>query len=108
MSKETIRQLLLTEHGIKMRFVNVFILCCQSLTIEFASPATITRRKCKLDLKGSSATTKSIPDVVKRQLVVDQMAKDPTRMQGPRIVKEGIMFDTGQNISRHVAEIYDI
>ena len=54
------------------------------------STAMITHRKRKLRLKGSSATTKSIPDVVKRQMVLDQMAKDPTGMQGPQTVKLGV------------------
>jgi hypothetical protein len=30
------------------------------------------------------------------------MAKDPTNMQGPRTIKEGIAHDTGEHISRYV------
>ena len=71
------------------------------------STATITRRKRKLGLKGCSATTKSIPDVVKRQMVLDQMAKDPTGMQGPRTVKEGIAHDTGEKITRYLKIFFD-
>ena len=85
----------------------MYILCYLLLTTNIASPATITRRKHKLGLKGSSATTKSIPDVVKRQLVLDQMAKDPTGMQGPHTVKEGITYDSGEKITRYIAKIYD-
>ena len=62
----------------------------------------ITRHKHKLGLKGSSATTKSIPDVVKWQMVLDKMAKDPTGMQGPRTVKEGIAHDMGEKITRYL------
>ena len=59
---------------------------------------------------GSAATTKSLPDAMKRQFVLDQMAKDPTGMvvggskslpslrQGPRIIK---VHDTGEMISRY-------
>jgi hypothetical protein len=38
-------------------------------------------------------------------MVLDQMAKDPTRMQGPRTVKEGIAYDTGEQITRCVPDI---
>jgi hypothetical protein len=69
MSKKTILQLLLKQHGVTMRFVNLFmnlfILCYWSLAIEFACMAMITQCKHKLDLKGGSATTKSIPNVIK-------------------------------------------
>jgi hypothetical protein len=74
---------------------------------EYTSAATITRRKQKLGLKGSSVTTKSIPDIVKRQMVLDQMAKDPTRMQGPHTVKKGIAYNTGEQITWCVPDIYD-
>jgi hypothetical protein len=101
-SKETIWQLLQKDLGVTMRSVNSIILCGSSLTADFKM---ITQRKHKLGLKGSSATTKSIPDVVKRQMVLDQMAKDPTGMQGPRTVKEGIAHDTGKNITWYIAVI---
>jgi len=74
---------------------------------EYTSAATITRCKQKLGLKGSSVTMKSIPDIVKRQMVLDQMAKDPTRMQGPRTVKKGIAYNTGEQITWCVPDIYD-
>jgi hypothetical protein len=62
----------------------------------------VARRRGALGLKGSAATTRTLPDAVKRQYILDQMAKDPTGMQGPRTVKEGIAHDTGENISRYV------
>jgi hypothetical protein len=70
------------------------------------SEATVARRRKALGLKGSAATTKATPDAVKRQLVLDQMAKDPTGMQGPRTIKEGIAHDTGESVSRYVTSIF--
>ncbi|OSX64400.1 hypothetical protein POSPLADRAFT_1045457 [Postia placenta MAD-698-R-SB12] len=64
------------------------------------SPTNIDRHRKKLNLRGSKVTTRSLSDVQKRQLVLDQMVKDPTRRQGPQIIKEGILFDTGLNLTR--------
>ena len=41
-------------------------------------------------------------------MVVDQKAKDPNRMLGPHMVKEGIAHNTGEDITRCVAEIHDL
>ncbi|RDX41373.1 hypothetical protein OH76DRAFT_1423158 [Lentinus brumalis] len=74
-NKETIKQLLLAEHGIEM------------------STATITRRRKLLGLKGSGATTKSLPETQKRQLILDQMAKHPTpkwRSTPPVVLAHGV------------------
>jgi hypothetical protein len=38
---------------------------------------------------------------MKRQLVLDQMAKDPNRRQGPSMIKENIRFYTGYNLTRY-------
>lgn len=58
---------------------------------------------CKrMGLKGSGLTTQETPDVVKRQLVLDEMAKDPNRKHGPRIVKENIARTKGMHLTRHV------
>ncbi|KAH7903949.1 hypothetical protein BJ138DRAFT_1019807 [Hygrophoropsis aurantiaca] len=81
-SKKTIKALLLAEHNIKM------------------SEATITRRRQALGLHASGATTKTMSDTIKRQLILDQMAKDPTSHQGPRIIKENIALDTGIHLTR--------
>ena len=62
----------------------------------------MTRRKQKLGLKGSGATTKVLPESVKRQLLLKQMAKDPTGKQGPRTIKEGIAHDKGVHIMRYI------
>ncbi|KAH7904483.1 hypothetical protein BJ138DRAFT_1019103 [Hygrophoropsis aurantiaca] len=81
-NRNTISKLLAAEHGITM------------------SPATVARRNKLLDLKGSSATTRSLPTTVKRQLVLDQLEKDPLNRQGPRTVREGIATATGQILTR--------
>ena len=60
----------------------------------------MTRRKRQLGLKGSGATTKELPETIKRQLLLNQMAKDPTGKQGPRTIKEGIACDEGIHITR--------
>ncbi|KAF8514122.1 hypothetical protein BU17DRAFT_94835 [Hysterangium stoloniferum] len=74
-------KLLLAEHGIQM------------------SEATIARHCRQLGLQGSSATTKSLPNTVKWQLILDQMAQDLTSWQGPRAVKEAITAGTGVNLT---------
>ncbi|KIJ07092.1 hypothetical protein PAXINDRAFT_182558 [Paxillus involutus ATCC 200175] len=48
----------------------------------------------------SRTTSCSLSTTVKRQLVLDQMAKDPARRQGPDLIKEGIAFDQGIHLSR--------
>lgn len=60
----------------------------------------MTRRKRKLGLKGSGASTKALPEAVKRQMVLKQLAKDPTGKQGPRTIKEAIARDEGVHITR--------
>ncbi|KAK7018706.1 hypothetical protein VNI00_018299 [Paramarasmius palmivorus] len=64
------------------------------------SESSITRRKKAYGILGSGATTRTLPETEKRQLIFDQMAKDPSRMQGPRTIKEGIAFDQGVHLTR--------
>ena len=52
-----------------------------------------------LQLHGSRTTSHTLADTVKHQLVLDQMAKDPGRHQGPDLIKEGIAFDRGIHLS---------
>ncbi|KAI0367996.1 hypothetical protein BV20DRAFT_949050 [Pilatotrama ljubarskyi] len=80
--KRIISKLLWAEHKIKM------------------SASTVTRRRKDLGLKGSGANTKELPDCEKRQLILDQMAKNPTRGIGPRRMKEKIAEETGQHLTR--------
>lgn len=64
------------------------------------SPAGISRRRKDLGLTGSMLTTRQLSSTQKRQLVLDQLAKDPTRRQGPRTIREGILRDTGIMLTR--------
>jgi hypothetical protein len=68
--------------------------------IMISSSATVARRFRDLGLKCAGAATKELPTEQRRQLVLDQMAKDPTRRQGPSMVKEAIAFNTGIHITR--------
>ncbi|KAH9884127.1 hypothetical protein C8Q73DRAFT_749482 [Cubamyces lactineus] len=80
--KELIRELLEKEYGIKM------------------STATIVRRRKQYGIQASGATTRNMPVTQKRQLILDQMAKHPTRGVGPRRIKEAIAADTGYQLTR--------
>jgi len=61
---------------------------------------TVDRRRALLGLTGSGPTTKETPDVVKRQLVLDAMAKDPANHHGPRTIKETIARDASTHLTR--------
>ena len=63
----------------------------------------MARRRKALGLLGSKSATRNTPDLVKRQLVLDQMAKDPSSRKGPRLIRESITFDTGIPLTRSVA-----
>lgn len=56
------------------------------------SEATVARRLKKFSLFASGKTTQLLPETAKRQLVLDEMAKDPTGRQGPRTIKENLAF----------------
>ncbi|KAG1719911.1 uncharacterized protein EDB91DRAFT_1025807, partial [Suillus paluster] len=75
--RKLISKLLQAEHSIKM------------------SEATVARRRRELGLFGSHVTAAQLPDVTKRQLVLDQLANDPYGRRGPCIVKELIVKQTG-------------
>lgn len=64
------------------------------------SAITVRRRRKNLGLMGSGTTTRTIPDGQKRQLIFDQMAKDPSRNRGPAMVKEAIAKDEGIHLTR--------
>ncbi|KAF8425816.1 hypothetical protein L210DRAFT_3421016 [Boletus edulis BED1] len=81
-NKKLISKLLLAEHGVCM------------------SEAAVTRRRKSLGLHGSRTISHALSANVKRQLVLDQTAKDPARHQGPDLIKEGVAFDRGVRISR--------
>ncbi|KAF8518705.1 hypothetical protein BU17DRAFT_48474, partial [Hysterangium stoloniferum] len=75
-------KLFLAEHGIQI------------------SEATIPHHHTQLGLQDSGATTKGLLNTMKWQLVLDQMAQDPTSQQGPQVVKEAITARTGINLTK--------
>ncbi|KAG1871660.1 hypothetical protein F4604DRAFT_1881097 [Suillus subluteus] len=75
--RKLISKLLQAEHGIKM------------------SEATVARRRRELGLFDSHLTAAQLPKVTKRQLMLDQLADDPSGRCGPRVVKELIVNKTG-------------
>ena len=58
------------------------------------------RRRKAYGLLSSGATTRAMPSSEKRQLVLDQIAKDPTSKQGPKTISEGIVFEKGVHLTR--------
>ena len=46
--------------------------------------------------------TAELPDDQKRQLILDQMAKDPAGGCGPSLIKEAIAHETGIHLTRFV------
>ncbi|KIJ46755.1 hypothetical protein M422DRAFT_249480 [Sphaerobolus stellatus SS14] len=83
-SPEIISQLLWAEHGIRMR--------------------TVSRHKKDYNLMNSHMTTETLPDTVKQQLVLDELARDPGRRQGPPLIKEAIRMRTGIDLTRDFVE----
>ncbi|KAG6848069.1 hypothetical protein H0H93_003660 [Arthromyces matolae] len=57
-----------------------------------------TRRAKDMNLKAND--TKDLTEQQKRQIVADQMGKDPSGRQGPRRIKELITFNTGTRLTR--------
>ncbi|KAG1845558.1 hypothetical protein F4604DRAFT_1662541 [Suillus subluteus] len=81
-NRKKISHLLKAEHGITM------------------SEATVSRRRQQFGLLGSNQSTRSLPNSTKRQLVLDQLAQDPLHRRGPRLVREAIVADTGNLLTR--------
>ncbi|TFK51655.1 hypothetical protein OE88DRAFT_1628795 [Heliocybe sulcata] len=63
---------------------------------------TVDRRRKAFGLFSSGLQTKLLHESERRQLIVDQMAKDPTSRQGPMTVKEGVAYDNGIHLTRAV------
>ncbi|THH28069.1 hypothetical protein EUX98_g6112 [Antrodiella citrinella] len=80
--KYKISLLLSEEHGIKM------------------SARTVTRRRGAFGLKASGATTRELADTFKRQLVLDELERHPSRQAGPRRIRERIANATGVHLTR--------
>lgn len=63
----------------------------------------MARRRKALGLLGSKSATHNALNLVKRQLVLDQLAKDPSGQTGPRLICEDIVFYTGILLTRSAA-----
>ncbi|KAJ2935155.1 hypothetical protein H1R20_g1901, partial [Candolleomyces eurysporus] len=80
-NRVTVSGLLRTVHGIQM------------------SSATVARRWNSMGLKGSTATSRDLPDETKRQYVLDACAEDPAGRQGPGSIRENIRLKTGVHLT---------
>ncbi|TCD69267.1 hypothetical protein EIP91_008202 [Steccherinum ochraceum] len=80
-NKNTVSKLLQAEHGIEM------------------SATTVKRRQKQLGLMASKRTTEVMPDNEKRQLLMDQLAKDPGRRRGPRSIRESIANESSVHLT---------
>lgn len=79
---------------------SVVLFCAMVKTKCSRSEATVARRRKQYGLQGSGQTTRGLPDTVKRQMVADQLSKDPKSRKGPKTVREAIAFDTGVKLTR--------
>jgi len=64
------------------------------------SASSVTRHKRHWNIKGSRVTTAMMEELDKRQLVFDEMAKDPNAKRGPKTVKENIALISGVHLTR--------
>lgn len=98
-NKELVSQMLLAEHGIKMRCVAFFLVyrVDHSMT---RNSRTVVRRRKAYGLLDSGATTRALPLPEKRRLVLDQLAKDPTGRHGLKTIGEGIVLNKGVHLTR--------
>ncbi|KAJ3871314.1 hypothetical protein F5051DRAFT_463809 [Lentinula edodes] len=85
-NKDTISQLLKADHNISL------------------SASSVTRHKRHWGIKGSRGTTQTMPDLDKRQFVLDEMAQDPNRKRGPRTIKERLALEHNVHLTREFIE----
>ncbi|KIJ42543.1 hypothetical protein M422DRAFT_254322 [Sphaerobolus stellatus SS14] len=64
------------------------------------SPSTVARRLRKLGLRASGAMTQALPESTKRQLILNELDKDPTSRKGPPTIKDEIRQNTGIHLTR--------
>ncbi|KZP07458.1 hypothetical protein FIBSPDRAFT_762875 [Athelia psychrophila] len=64
------------------------------------SSTSVGQRLRMLGLFASGATMKGLPETAKRQLVLDEIGKDPLGKLGPRTVKDNIRDETGIHLMR--------
>ncbi|KIK79427.1 hypothetical protein PAXRUDRAFT_113137, partial [Paxillus rubicundulus Ve08.2h10] len=80
-NRHRISQLLLVEHNITI-------------------PTTVAHRRKDLHLQAGGATTRLLSNVVKQQLVTDQLSQDPLSRRGPQTVCEAIAATSGMLLTR--------
>lgn len=68
--------------------------------IPWCSSTSVGQRLRMLGLFASGATMKGLPETAKRQLVLDEIGKDPLGKLGPRTVKDNIRDETGIHLMR--------
>ncbi|KIK76156.1 hypothetical protein PAXRUDRAFT_783017, partial [Paxillus rubicundulus Ve08.2h10] len=85
-NRHRISQLLLVEHNIMM------------------FPTTVARRHKDLHLQAGGAMTRLLSNVVKRQLVADQLSQDLLSCRGPQTVCEAIAATSGMLLTREYIE----
>ena len=72
----------------------------------YDSASSVTRHKKHWGIKGSHVTTETMPELEKRQLVIDEMAKDPNGKRGPRTIKECLSLDQSIHLTRSILLLY--
>ena len=96
-----ISELLLAEHGIDMKYVQVSLIVLVSAYNFFCTrPRTIKLHRQQLGLTGSRKTMKMLDPKEAEQLVLDQIDRDAARHQGPRTIRHKLAMRTGQHLPR--------
>ncbi|KAF8832133.1 hypothetical protein HHX47_DHR1000890 [Lentinula edodes] len=85
-NKQTISELLKADYGIIL------------------SASSVTRHKKYWNITASQVTTAKMAELDKRQLVFDEMSKDPNAKRGPKTVKENIARVAGVHLTRDFIE----
>lgn len=98
-NRKKLSQLISKDLNVQIRCVSISW-ACNPMVLRHNSPATIGRRRKALGLKGSGHTTQELPPIEKRQLVLNQLAKDPAQRKGPQSIKEAIALETGVLLTR--------
>jgi hypothetical protein len=95
-----ISERLLADHGIKMRCVYGYTLLPHNRTDCKLSAATVKRRRKELGLTGSGVTTRTMARQDIEQLVLNQLAQDPTNRLGIRTIQHQIAHSKGIHLTR--------
>ncbi|KAG6876417.1 hypothetical protein C0992_013040, partial [Termitomyces sp. T32_za158] len=65
---------------------------------------TVARHQKQYGLQGSGATTKALSTMEKRQMILNEMALDPTSRRGPDSIREGILLSTGLPLTQNFVQ----